>query len=286
MDRRRPILVNEYEEVTDAILRDSVAGFGARVCPKVRVADALEIRGSGLSDEEFSYSLKAHLDFLIVDRDLLPSLAVEFDGGAHDHDPEVKRRDRLKDTICERLGLPLLRVDDGFLRKVGEFRLVGWLAQLWFMSIEHEEHVRLGYFPADSDFDPGLVLCEVRHRGGRAVVVEFPYDPFARANLDILKAAKDGIAYSAGGHVAEDPEGYWVALRPLKLPAGGTILGIGRCRAFHLPPIGGGCWLSQELASADAALKVHEYRQGDKSVVSSAEEVQEWLARFRSWEPQ
>jgi hypothetical protein len=43
------------------------------------------------------------------------------------------RRDIMKNMICERLCLPLLRVDAGYLRSVGRFTLVGWLVELWFI---------------------------------------------------------------------------------------------------------------------------------------------------------
>ena len=58
MERRKRINVNQYESLTDAALRQAVEEFGARVCPKVRVADALDISGSGLSDEVFITRLK------------------------------------------------------------------------------------------------------------------------------------------------------------------------------------------------------------------------------------
>ena len=65
-DRRKRILTNEYEEATEIALTESALKCNARVYPKVRVADALEVNHSGLTDDEFSYSLKAHFDFLVL----------------------------------------------------------------------------------------------------------------------------------------------------------------------------------------------------------------------------
>jgi hypothetical protein len=48
--------------------------------------------------------LKAHFDVLVV-RDNLPVLAIEFDGTGHD-----PKNDHLKNRLCDRFELPLVRV--------------------------------------------------------------------------------------------------------------------------------------------------------------------------------
>ncbi|HZU04334.1 MAG TPA: DUF2726 domain-containing protein [Chloroflexota bacterium] len=83
MDRRKRLL-NEYEEVADELLRQAAERCGARVSTKVRVADALEIANSGLSNEEYSYALKSHFDFVVSDGNGKAAFAVEFDGRQHE----------------------------------------------------------------------------------------------------------------------------------------------------------------------------------------------------------
>lgn len=84
------------------------------------------MQSSGLSDEEYSYSLRAHFDFVIADQRSLPLFAVEFDGPRHENDPKTIYRDELKRSLCDKLGLPLLRVDADYLRRrVGRFSLLG-----------------------------------------------------------------------------------------------------------------------------------------------------------------
>src|SRR4051812_45517758 len=117
MDRRKPMLVNLGEVETDAALRDAVDELGARVFAKPRLADVLNIDRSGISDEEYTYALKAHLDFVIAsETDGTPHFAIEFDGPYHATSAVARRRDAMKDAICDRLGLPLLRIDADFLR--------------------------------------------------------------------------------------------------------------------------------------------------------------------------
>jgi hypothetical protein len=101
MDRRKPILVNIGEEATDTALQEAARQHGVRPHAKVRVADALDISRSGLSDDEYSYALKAHFDFVVAsEEDRKPHFAVEFDGPYHDNDPKAIARDAMKDSIC------------------------------------------------------------------------------------------------------------------------------------------------------------------------------------------
>jgi hypothetical protein len=78
---------------------------------KMRVADVLPINNSGISDEHFSYALRAHFDTLVVDDHGRPKLAIEFDGGGHD-----PSKDHLKNELCDYFGLPLVRVTGQHLR--------------------------------------------------------------------------------------------------------------------------------------------------------------------------
>ena len=111
MDRRRRLLVNEGEIRTDEALREAAEGIGFRVHAKVRLADALAVDRSGLSTEAYSYALWSHFDWVVADeKSSRPEFAVEFDGESH-VEAQARRRDALKDEICARLGLPLLRID-------------------------------------------------------------------------------------------------------------------------------------------------------------------------------
>jgi hypothetical protein len=60
----------------------------------------------------------------------VPEFAVEFDVEAHEHD-RVRRRDALKDSICERLGLPLLRIDRFGLRPTIRRTVIWYLVESW-----------------------------------------------------------------------------------------------------------------------------------------------------------
>ena len=87
------------------IAEDVSERLGVEALAKVRVADVLEITNSGISNQAYSYALKAHFDVLII-QDNLPVMAIEFDGAGHD-----PKNDHLKNNLCDRFGLPLVRVD-------------------------------------------------------------------------------------------------------------------------------------------------------------------------------
>jgi len=104
-----PILYSG-EGRADTVLRRRLETQGYRVFPKVRLSDALATDyGDHLTEREFGYFAKAHLDFLVT-RDNMPEFAVEFDGPTHSGDAVTIERDVIKNALCKRGELPLLRV--------------------------------------------------------------------------------------------------------------------------------------------------------------------------------
>jgi very-short-patch-repair endonuclease len=104
-------LLNQSEDATDQRLRAASRRHDASVFPKVRLADILPIEGSGITNREYSYALNAHVDFVVADADHDPLFAVEFDGPTHRSEKQMVR-DEIKNRLCRRLGLPLIRIDE------------------------------------------------------------------------------------------------------------------------------------------------------------------------------
>ncbi len=61
----------------------------------MRLADSLHLKSSGVSNEEYSYALRARFDFVVARGDSTAAFAVEFDGPKHDIDQDFVRRDAL-----------------------------------------------------------------------------------------------------------------------------------------------------------------------------------------------
>ena len=134
--QRSRALLNEAERRLLQELQAAIRDYNADVSLKVRLADALDLENSGISSELFSYGLRAHLDFVVIERDTFKSLfAVEYDGAEHFTDQETIERDRKKSEICRRLNFDLLRItkchlEDVFMGKTQLQRLVeDWFAE-------------------------------------------------------------------------------------------------------------------------------------------------------------
>src|SRR5260370_11392963 len=148
----RRLLVNRYEEYTHTALEQAVGNEGGRVSPKVRLADIVNLDAicdsHGLTPSEFHTALQMSFDFLVTDDESAPLFAVEFDGPRH-HDPDVARRDRLKNRLCEKAGLQLLRIESEYLEPVGRFpTMVQWLPELPVLW------GKIGQAPARSQIPP------------------------------------------------------------------------------------------------------------------------------------
>lgn len=132
---RRKRMLNEKEEKTNDILNLITSKYEAHVYPKSKIADVLEIRNSGLSDNEYKYALMAHFDFVVANKDHMPEFAVEFDGSQHKYDLSAIRRDKLKNNICRKFDFPLLRITSEYFEKIGRFpTILSWITELHFLQ--------------------------------------------------------------------------------------------------------------------------------------------------------
>ncbi|WP_163781422.1 DUF2726 domain-containing protein, partial [Myxococcus vastator] len=110
MERRQKITVNPLEDTSHQQLKHHSIGNGLAIHAKTSLSQAINIKNAGLSKEETTYALQASFDFVIVreqDRQIL--YAIEVDGPSH-RSPSAHRRDRLKNSICTKLHIPLIRV--------------------------------------------------------------------------------------------------------------------------------------------------------------------------------
>jgi hypothetical protein len=267
MDRRKPLLVNIGEAETDAALHDIAHELGRRVFVKPRLADAVDVNKSGLSNEEYGYALKAHLDFVIARAsDGRPDFSVEFDGPYHDTDADAARRDALKNTICQRLGLPLLRIDPDYLQTVKGFRLVSWLVELWFLNEAFYEAQARGQVPWDEPFDPYSIV-EPLATGGWS----FPFSLAEEAQRAIWKAFAEGACLQpTPDRLYRTTDDTGEAYAMLRLHGDRWIISRVTIRAFRFPPVTPG-ELAEELATVDVSAKLEEVQRGVGVTVGRAE---------------
>jgi hypothetical protein len=294
-DHRRPLRANSYEVLTADVLVEAAKAGNAVVAEKIRVADALEIGASGLSDEEYEYALKAHFDFVVVaGDDHMPLFAVEFDGPSHD-DPDVKRRDALKDAICAKLGMPLLRVREEHLLGLVHESILAWLVRVWFLAAAFEPltgepfNFRLTLTePADGR--PAHIATFVPEARGRI------FDFLVRdAGGGQLKAQEpDGTRHMTVTfwfpYVAahDDPEGtgYAQGYALASLQSGAGLVGRSRCRAVRFGPIRPSD-IAGELALLDLAEQIESLELGQldaSEVLLSKPEMDALIAATSDWD--
>lgn len=122
-------MLNSGEQVLYRELLKRTAGSRVLLAPKMRVLDSLEpALVPTLTQQERDYAFRAHFDMVLVDQESFkPVAVVELDGAIHVNDLITMARDRLKDSLCEKAGLPLIRVRwgnwgalDSLERRVGQ----------------------------------------------------------------------------------------------------------------------------------------------------------------------
>jgi len=106
-----PSLVSRAEmTLLDAL--DGALGSEYRIAIKPRVADIITLEGGSprRRDEGLRKLFGMHFDFAICEPETMRVLSViELDDRSHNQ-RAVKRRDRLKNEICEKAGIPLVRI--------------------------------------------------------------------------------------------------------------------------------------------------------------------------------
>ena len=193
-------LLNTGEQATFLIAQEE----GGEAFAKMRVADVFRIEHSGISNEEYSYALKAHFDVVLV-RDNLAVLAIEFDGAGHD-----AKNDHLKNRLCDRFGLPLIRIGMRHINsKNFKDTALHFLIRQWFMVDGFMKH-----FGPDTEeiYDPCFVMD--LNASGK---LHFPYWYAARWRNSLIKPFKQyahlfGERYRAAYEQGVPPMGYFDAL--------------------------------------------------------------------------
>jgi hypothetical protein len=271
-DRRKSLLVNLGEAETDAILRDIAEELGVRIFVRPRLADVVEIFGSGISDPEYSFALRAHLDFVVADPDGRARFAVEFDGPYHDT-ADARRRDAMKNRICQHLGLPLLRIDADYLRTVKGFRLLAWLVDLWFMEQAFYEAQERGEIPLDEPFSPYAVMS-----WNKPGTFDFRYDLASDARRALWRAYEERRCPSYGPDLlyrtaGDEGEAYAV----LRVSDSEWLISHVQIRGPGFASLTSG-ELAGDLATVEVAAKFEEFERG-VAVTARRERYEELLAK-------
>jgi hypothetical protein len=137
--KTRKLLTWSEGKVDDILLR-RLEGTRYRILVNIRLCDAIgKEPGEILPRDEFDFLTRAHLDFLIVtnSRPADPVFAVEFDG-PHHTDPIQIKRDILKNRLCKKANLPLLRIQLSEIQEHDKVTLLDYMLDR-YLSWQREE---------------------------------------------------------------------------------------------------------------------------------------------------
>jgi hypothetical protein len=164
-----PSLLNPSESAVDKELLEITSGTGMRVFAKTRLSDVIKKGRSFLMQREFDFYTRSHFDFVLTDNSSRPLMAVEYDGPIHAQDKVQRERDEIKDELCRRAELGLLRINDRYVTRLENgMTLLRWIIEVREIAKAFNEAQINGQIPWDEPFDPTFVQPGANARG-------FPY---------------------------------------------------------------------------------------------------------------
>jgi hypothetical protein len=261
----RKKLLNLMEQETDAVLQDVCQRHSVRVFAKPRVADVLPIDNSGISNELYSYALKAHFDFVVVDSDLTALFVVEFDGPGH-YEQLQRRRDEKKGDLCHHFSLPALRVcAEHINRRYRGLNLLSWFIEVWFARESFDHAQSSGQIPLDETFDPCFFIPVPGLAG------QFPLWMSAepRSKLERLWQQGRCLDFAPAEIVGEDEPDNLLGFGCLRLNESEGVWTTAALRNQTFPA--SSFELVQELIAFQVFDKVQDAIEGTDSAVSVAE---------------
>ncbi len=253
-------LVNRYEKLTHDALKPVLDRFGLSIYPKVRLADVVDLDRAGATGDLKTYGLKAHFDFIICRDEWDPIYAIEFDGPLHAESTQAQR-DVKKDELCQRDGLPILRIHAAHLTKTyTDLTLLGWMVEVAEMQKAFDEEQAAGRISWEEDFDPFFMMSM---EPGEP---KFPYWISARARTRIERLHNQGRIHHPGssGFVGRDNRDHFQGAELIAVTPSEGILVKGAIRKQQFPvPFGD---LLAEILAVQLTRKVETWlRTGDGS---------------------
>jgi hypothetical protein len=195
LNRSEAIVLSELQ----AIARDNQL----KAFAKPRLSDVIEKGSTFLTNREFDFYTRSHCDFVVTDENNRPLMAIEYDGPFH-ADAKQKERDEIKNDLCRRAGLGLLRINDKHVTKLYRgMTVLRWIVEVTELQKAFYDAQESGTVPYDEPFDPAFI-CGV---GGES---NFPYWLSAPANLSIhayFKTLNAGVRKGWNGFVGHDKDG-------------------------------------------------------------------------------
>lgn len=162
-------LLNRSEEVVYRELSSIASDNGMKVFAKPRLSDVIQKGSTFLTQREFDFYTRSHCDFVLTDEAFRPLMLIEYDGPLHQTDERQQERDEIKNELCRRAALGLLRINANHVTKLYRgITVLRWIIEVTEMEKAFNEAQANGQIPWEEGFDPAFL--EPADAGGR-----FPY---------------------------------------------------------------------------------------------------------------
>jgi very-short-patch-repair endonuclease len=266
-------LLNRSEETVLHELQNIASDNAMRVFTKPRLSDVIRKDTTRLTNREFDFYTRSHFDFVITDDTARPLMVVEYDGPLHQSSAEQRERDEIKNELCRRAGLGLLRINDRYVTRLYRgMTVLRWIIEVIELQKAFNAAQDEGQIPWDESFDPAFL--EPAGAGGR-----FPYWLGASATQSFhkfFKTLERGIPKGWSGILGEDDNG--AARRLSCLYFGDRVLwtttGI-RKQDLDFPDYD----LLSELDTCELGILLKRFRSGEVAA-SSPKEFRPVFERF------
>lgn len=148
-------LLNKSEDRVLRELQGIAKDNGLRAFAKVRLSDVLVKENHYLNNREFDYYTRSHCDFVVADANARPLMIIEYDGPLHKESEKQRERDEIKNVLCMRAGLGLLRINDKYVTKLYRgMNLLRWIVEVTELEKAFYEAQENGQIPWEEPFDP------------------------------------------------------------------------------------------------------------------------------------
>jgi len=197
-------LLNRSEESVFNELQNIASDNGFRLFTKPHLSDVIKKGSAYLSSREFEFYTRSHCDFVLTDARAHPIIIVEYDGPLHKSDRKQQERDQIKNELCRRAGIGLLRINDRYVTKLYRgMSVLRWIIEVIELEKAFYEAQEKGYVPLDEPFDPAFL-----HPGGSDT--RFPYWLCASATQsfhDFFKTFDRDVPKGWNGIIGQDGNG-------------------------------------------------------------------------------
>jgi hypothetical protein len=197
-------LLNQSEEAVLRELQNIASDNGLRVFPKPRLSDVIQKEKTHLTSREFEFYTRSHCDFVLTDANARPLMIVEYDGPLHQSSAKQQERDEIKNELCGRAQIGLLRINDRYVTKLYRgMSVLRWIVEVSELEKAFYEAQENGHIPWDEPFSPAFL--EPAGLGGR-----FPYwlsAPATQSIQEFFKTLDRDMPKGWNGIVGHDKNG-------------------------------------------------------------------------------